>query len=368
MGQLVFALLVAFIAGLAVAALIVGSRTRNRKTTVSPATAVVPAVVVFLLVFGIFAVINSYTIVQAGSVAVVKRLGRVVAVFEPGLNWKIPFIDQTVVYRTQEIVYETSDEPTQSRADYKDIPVDTATSDGQQITARYTVRFRINPQEAANIVNNLGDEAEVVEKLIKQNSRVWVRTLLRNFTASQLYSGDIQEAQEIIQKQLEQDFAKEGITLVFFGLRQITFSEAYIEAVEKKQIEAENVITKQNLARQAEFEKQRIITEAQAEAERQRLERIGIAQGEAEAIKLRAQAEAEAILLKARAQAEANRLIAQSLTPEVINWQAVNAWSGQYPTVLSVGGAGSSLILPGDLFRPPTPTPTPTPAPSAPSP
>lgn len=348
MGQLIFSLIVAFVVGLAVAALITGARSRTGKPQVT--VGLLPGVIIFLLVFGVIAAINSYTIVQAGSVAVVKRLGQVRGVFEPGLNWKLPFIDQTIVYRTQEIVYETGDEPSQSLADYTDIAVDTATSDGQQITARYSVRFRINPQEAANIVNNLGTEQEVVEKLVKQNSRVWVRTLLRGFTASQLYSGDIEEAQEAIRAQLDADFSSEGLTLVFFGLRQITFSDAYIDAVEKKQIEAENIITKQNLARQAEFEKQRVITEAQAEAERQRLERIGVAQGEAESIKLKAQAEAEATLVKARTQAEANRLISQSLTPEVINWQAVNQWSGYYPTVLSTGASDQPIILPGDLF------------------
>lgn len=347
MGQLIFGLLLAVIVGVGVAALIAGASSRRGES--KPTTGVVPGAVAFLLVISVLAVLNSYTIVQAGSVAVVKRLGEVVKVFEPGLNWKIPFIDETIVYRTQEIVYETSDTPQSSAADYTDIQVDTATSDGQQITARYTVRFRIKPQEAANIVNNLGTEGEVVEKIVKQNSRVWVRTLLRSFSANQLYSGDIQGAQESIASQLRSDFEEEGLELVFFGLRQIGFTEAYKQAVENKQIEAENIITKQNLARQAEFEKQRIITEAEAEAERQRLERIGVAQGEAESIKLKAEADANATLVRAEAQAQANKLIAVSLTPDVIEWQAVNQWSGRYPTVLSTGG-GEQLILPGDLF------------------
>lgn len=347
MGSLVLALLVAFVVGIGVAALVVGASSRQGKS--SPGAGIIPGIIAFLLVFGMFVLLSSLTIVQAGSVAVIKRLGQVVTVFEPGLNWKLPFIDQAIVYRTQEIVYETSEDPQQSNADYRDVEVDTATSDGQQVTARFSVRFRIRPQEAARIVNNLGTEGEVVEKIVKQNSRVWVRTLLRNFTASQLYSGDIQEAQERIAQQLASDFDQEGLELVFFGLRQVTFTEAYKDAVEMKQIEAENITTKQNLAEQAKFEKQRAITAAEAEAERQRLERIGVAQGEAESIKLKAQAEAEATLVKARSQAEANRLIAQSLTDDVINWQAVNEWSGQYPLVVS-GGGGQPFILPGDLF------------------
>ena len=91
---------------------------------------------------------DSFTQVEAGSVAVVKQFGQVVGVFQPGLNWKVPFVQQTVLYRTQEILYETSEDPTTSQADYRDVEVDTATADGQQILARYTIRFRIDPTKA----------------------------------------------------------------------------------------------------------------------------------------------------------------------------------------------------------------------------
>ncbi len=363
MAQLISAIMFATLIGILVI-LFLGVVLARTGKKINARTTILSGVAVALIIFMSLAIVNSYTVVEAGSVAVVKRFGQVVAVFEPGLNWKIPFIDQTVVYRTQEIVYETSDNPDISNADYTDYQVDTATSDGQQITARYTVRFRIRPQEAANIVNDLGTEPEVVEKVVKQNSRVWVRTLLRNYTASQLYSGDIREAQESIEEQLRKDFEQEGLDLVFFGLRQIGFTDAYKQAVENKQIEAENIITRKNQAEQAKYEKERAITQAEAEAEKQRLERIGVAQGEAESIKLKAQAEAEATLTKAKAQAEANELLSKSLTPELINWQAVLQWTGQYPTVYTTNG-GQQMILPGDLFNAPaaTPAPTPTPAP-----
>lgn len=355
MAQLIVAILFSLLVGIVIVSFLGVVLAKSGKK-VNARTTLLAGIIAAVLVFLTLAIINSYTVVQAGSVAVVKRFGQVVAVFEPGLNWKVPFIDQTVVYRTQEIVYETSDNPEASNADYTDYQVDTATSDGQQITARYTVRFRIRPQEAANIVNDLGTEPEVVEKVVKQNSRVWVRTLLRNYTASQLYSGDIREAQESIESQLRKDFEKEGLDLVFFGLRQIGFTDAYKQAVENKQIEAENIITRKNQAEQAKYEKERAITQAEAEAEKQRLERIGVAKGEAESIKLRAQAQAEATLLKAKAQAEANELLSKSLTPQLIDWQAVLQWQGQYPTVYSPG-TGQQMILPGDLFSQPTPSP-----------
>lgn len=334
----------AFVLGLIVALFIGAAQSRKGKTSLRlPVTAFL---IVFLLIFGLTGLSDSIVQIEAGTVGVVKRFGNIVGVFNPGLNFKLPFVDEVVVYRTQEIVYETSANPESSNADYRDYEVDTATSDGQQITARYTVRFRILPERAPDILRNLGTEAEVVEKVVKASSRVHVRNILKRYEANELYSGNVEKAQNEIADRLRADFEKAGLQLTFFGLRSIQFADEYKQAVERKQIEAENVITKQHLAEQAKFEKQRAITQAEAEAERQRLERIGIAQGEAEAVKLQAQAEAEAIRVKAQAQAEANRLIAESLTSDVISWQAVRAWNGQYPLVVGAG----QFILPGDLF------------------
>jgi regulator of protease activity HflC (stomatin/prohibitin superfamily) len=343
--MLLSGLLMALLLGGGVAVFIAVVSSRQGKLNLRAAFLV--GLIVFLGGFAAMALLDSFTQVEAGTVAVVKQFGEVVGVFNPGLNWKLPFIQETVVYRTQEIIYETSIDPSESQADYRDFEVDTATSDGQQINARYTVRFRIDPAKAAEIVNNLGTESEVVEKVVKANSRVRVRNTLKQYPARDLYSGNVELAQDAIASRLREDFAAEGLELVFFGLRSIQFTEQYKNAVELKQIEAENIITKENLAKQAEFEKQRTITQAEAEAERQKLERIGIAEGEAESIRVKAEAEAKAILVRAQAQAEANRLIAESLNSDVISWQAIQGWNGQYPLVTGAG----QYILPGDLFN-----------------
>ncbi len=351
MARLISALLFSTVVGAGAAVLVAAMMRRRAPVSVygTGRKAILVGLIAFVLSFGTLALMDSYTQVQYGTVAVVTQFGRVKGVFKPGLNWKIPFIQDTIVYRTQEIVYETVDpaELNVSRADYRDVEVDTATSDGQQIRARYTIRFFIEPDRATDIAQQLGPEDRVVEKVVKATSRVHVRNILKRYQASQLYSGNVEEAQAEIEKRLREEFSEAGLELTFFGLRSIVFTDAYKEAVEKKQIEAENIITKQNLAKQAEFEKKRTITQAEAEAERQRLERIGIAQGEAEAIRVKAIAEADATRARAQAQAEANRLIAASLTPEVIQWYAIQAWSGDYPLVLGTAG---EFILPGDLF------------------
>jgi regulator of protease activity HflC (stomatin/prohibitin superfamily) len=348
--------------GLGVALAIFIAVVTGRRGQPNYRSAILTGLVAGLLVLGFAAMRDSFTQVEAGSVAVVKQFGRIVGVFEPGLHWKAPFMQTTVPYRTQEILYETAADPSESDADYTDIEVDTATADGQQIHARYTVRFRIDPERMTEIVNNLGTEPELVEKVVKASSRVHVRNILKQYPASDLYSGNVERAQQAISDRLKVDFETEGLELVFFGLRSIQFTEAYRNAVEQKQIEKENIVTKENLAKQAEFEKQRTITQAEAEAERQKLERIGIAEGAAEATRVQAIADAEATRLKAQAQAEANKLIAESLDESVISWQAIQNWSGDYPLVLSGGDGSGSFILPGELFVQPERQPESVPA------
>ena len=110
MGQLIAAVIFSSLAAILVIAFLGIALARAGKK-VSARTTLFAGLLTGLAVFMVMALVSSYTVVQAGSVAVVKRFGEVVTVFEPGLNWKLPFIDQTVVYRTQEIVYETSDNP-----------------------------------------------------------------------------------------------------------------------------------------------------------------------------------------------------------------------------------------------------------------
>lgn len=52
-----------------------------------------------------------------------------------------------------------------------------------------------------------------------------------------------------------------------------------------------------------------------------------------------ARGQAESILAVAKAQAEANRLVALSLTPELVQWRAIEKWDGVQPRFMS-GGSG----------------------------
>jgi regulator of protease activity HflC (stomatin/prohibitin superfamily) len=260
----------------------------------------------WLGIFALLFLINAtFVQIQYGTVGVVTRFGRVMSVMEPGLNIKIPVIDNVVRYRTQKVIYETAEVGAVSNADYQDYPVDTTTSDGQQISLRYTVRFSIDPEKVISVANNLGTESEVVEKIVKTDSRIYARTVPRSYKAIDLYSGNIEEVQEEIGDVLRPIFEENGLILDEFGIRSINFQPEYISAVEEKQIESERVTTEEYRAEQEKFRKEAEITKAQGAAEAQRLQQ-------------------------------------QTLTPELIQKMWIEKWNGTLPSVV---GDGDGLIL-----------------------
>ncbi|MEA3459547.1 MAG: prohibitin family protein [Chloroflexota bacterium] len=232
--------------------------------------------VAFVVVMGFF---SSAATIDAGTVGVVKRLGRVTGqVLDPGFHLIFPFIDQVIIYNTKDIIYETTpvEKQAASKADYIDYPVDTTTEDGQQVNICYSIRFRVKRSEAPQIAQNLGDETAVVEKVVKFHSRVLCRQIPRKYAASELYTGDVTVVQNEIVQQMRPLFEAKGLELDSLGIREITFSSDYVAAIEQKQIEKEKVTTEQYRAEQAKFRKQATITEAEGEAEAIRIKGVAL--------------------------------------------------------------------------------------------
>jgi regulator of protease activity HflC (stomatin/prohibitin superfamily) len=251
-----------------------------------------------------------FVIVEAGHVKVVTEFGRVTErVLDPGLHTKTPFIQSTKTFSTKKVTYETTSAAKQvtSEADYKDYPVDTNTADGQQVDVYYTVRFSVDADKANYVAQNFGSEEALVEKIVKTESRIWVRNIPREYEANDLYTGSVVDVQAAIAEKLRGVFEENGIKLDSVGIREIKFSDEYIRAIEQKQIEAVRIETEKNRAAAAEFEKERTITQAEAEAEKQ-------------------------------------RLLQQSLTDAVLKNKFYEKWDGKLPTYM--GGEGLDFILP----------------------
>ena len=159
-----------------------------------------------VLLFAFIVFMSSYTQIDFGKVGMVTRFGRITGqIMEPGLNWKAPFVDRVIIYRTQEIVYITEEQAGQTdrkAGTYVDYPTDTTTADGQQISVKYSVRFRIDSTKITRNANEIGDEKALVDKVIKFHARILARNIPKEYEALDLYTGKIQAVQMEFEDQL----------------------------------------------------------------------------------------------------------------------------------------------------------------------
>ena len=139
------------------------------------------------------------------------------------------------------------------------------------------------------------------------------------------------------------------VNVVAVVLTDLTFTDAFELAVEEKMI-AEQAKLK------AEYDNQTKVAQAQAEADAKlaaATAEIEIAQAQADAELKKAQAkveiakaEAEAKKVAAEAEAEANRIIAESLTPEILDKIMADKWDGKLPTVVAGADSSMGMMLP----------------------
>jgi len=113
-------------------------------------------------------------------------------------------------------------------------------------------------------------------------------------------------------------------------IENIDFRQEFKTAIEQKQV-----------ATQEALRQQQLIEARKAEAQQQ----IETARGSAESVRIAAEA-----------QAEANRLLAASLTPEVIQFQALQKLSDNIQIALLPSGQGI-IIDPSTLLTPPNGSP-----------
>ena len=92
-----------------------------------------------------------------------------------------------------------------------------------------------------------------------------------------------------------------------------------------------NIIEQKQKTAQSELQVKQI--RAQAD------QAVAQAEGEARSKKAIAEGEAQAILAKAEAQAKANQLLSQSLSPTLVQYEALHRWDGKLPVYSGLGNA-----------------------------
>ena len=146
-----------------------------------------------------------------------------------------------------------------------------------------------------------------------------------NYPVSDIFGDMRTEFNAELDSFLREKFDQYGIIIDTVNFTDISVDEETAAAIQKK-------VTAQQELELANIEKQ--TAKIQAEKDRE------VAQINAEKAVIEAEAKAEALRIAAEAEAEANRMIAGSLTGELIEKIKYEQWNGELPTV-----TGSSSII-----------------------
>ena len=252
---------------------------------------------VILLVITIICLVSFFALdivkVNDRQVAVITQFGKAVSVTN-GWSIKIQLI------QNHSITYDTS---------VQSVSVDasTATSDQQTLKMKINVQYRLDGSKAIEIYRLVKDQDYLNNNIIPPFIQEATKASTTRFTAGEL----LQNRDKVkiqIEQALESRMKEYFSTVVAVNIENIDWSDGYDKAIESK-----------------------VITQQETENAKQKLEK--------------AKAEAEVRITEAKSEAEANKLKKESITPELIQLEAlkieqqkVQKWDGKLPSATGQNG------------------------------
>ena len=205
----------------------------------------------FTILILAFIIIDGLVSVPAGHVAVVYDRGRGVLQDElpEGLHLKIPFWQTATIMDARLQAYTMSIAEGEGER-YGDDSIEALTKDGQTVDVDLTIQYRIDGNEASIIYQDIGNIPDLNEKVIRPEVRSVVREVVTGYESKQLFNIETRQQASIeMETQLREQYAQNNVVLDSLLLRNVRFSQIYLNAIEEKQV-AEQKIQK------AEFERQ----------------------------------------------------------------------------------------------------------------
>jgi regulator of protease activity HflC (stomatin/prohibitin superfamily) len=273
---------------------------------------------------------------------------------EPGLHWIIPFFENVITYTISKQTYTMSIASAEGQRQGDD-SIFARTADGQEVLVDASVIFSIDPARVVDVHIDWQDRYS--NDLVRPLARGVIRDVVSQFGVEEVYSTQRTAMNQQINEELGRRLDVNGLSLVEFILRNITFSDEYAASVEQKQIAEQQ-------AKQAFF----VVEQRKQEAEQARQ----VAQGQADAVIIRAEGQAEARIIEAQAEQQALQLIADALqdNPDLLTYEYILKLSPGIQVMLVPSESPFLLPLPSldsqtnSTSSPsviPTPEPTATP-------
>jgi regulator of protease activity HflC (stomatin/prohibitin superfamily) len=314
---------------------------RNRPLKNATVTVLVTAVIAILSTFIAAGMVFIEPQERGVVISAISPKGYREEALEPGLRWILPFAERVVTYPISRQTYTMSIAPIEGQISGDD-SIAARTSDGQEIYVDASIIFQIDPAQVINV--HIRWQDRYTNELVRAQARGVIRDAVSQYGVEEVYSTRRLDMTTQVRDQMEVKLGENGLLLVDFVLRNITFSPEYAASIEQKQIA-------EQMAQQAVF----VVEQRRQEAEQARQ----VAQGRADAAVIDARGVAEARIIEAEAEAEALAVISAIIrdNPDMLTYQYITKLSPSIQTMLLP--SNSPFIFP---FPELTPTATPVPS------
>jgi regulator of protease activity HflC (stomatin/prohibitin superfamily) len=238
-------------------------------------------VIVLLILGGLFVLIGP------GQRGVLMTFGAVQeGVLDPGLHVKLPFMQSVAKMDVQVQNFQAAETA--------------ASLDLQNVSTSVATNWHILPADAEWVYQHIGNESDLVDKIIRPAISNSVKAITAHYNAEDLIVHRDQVRSQI-QTQITSELQPYRVVVDSVNITDFHFSDEFAQAIERKQIAQQRALQAQYELQQAKVLAQQRVVEAQA-------------------------------------QSQAQKLLQLTLTPELIQQQAIAKWDGRLPTV--VGGKG----------------------------
>jgi regulator of protease activity HflC (stomatin/prohibitin superfamily) len=276
--------------------------------------AVVGGVIVLLVLLP-----TAMTYINPGHVGIViHRVGGGVdpTPLSPGIHARNPLTTGVEEYPTfmQTVVLN------RSASDGANDEINVNSVEGQPLSLDVTMSFELNPAKVPALYSTFRtDIATIQHTYVKQAIRQSLQEVVGNEEIAAIIGPKKAETVGRVTRLLEQRLSGYGILVKQFTINELRAPASVMEAINQKNVMQQQALTAQNELQKNQFQ----------------------AQGDS----IKAAGRAKAILAEAEAQAKANRLLAESITPTLVQYEMSKRWNGQMPQV--TGNAMPMIQLPG---------------------
>lgn len=226
-----------------------------------------------LVAISILPFVGVWSTVEAGNVGVITRFGGVQRVVTPGVVFKLPIFI--------EWVHEM-----ETRTQLEQVDASSASKDLQDVNAKIALNFHLRGERAVDVYQNIGEDYK--DRIIAPAMQESFKATTAKFTASDLISKR-EEVKKLAYDELKSRLDKYNLIVDDFNIVNFTFSKDFSDAIEQK------TVAQQNLEK--------------------------------------AKVEADTVLTQAQGQANAQRALKDSgsLSPEYLQFKAIDKWNGVLP-------------------------------------